>query len=72
MKQYRIIRISNIENSHYKVQEKGWFFWSDVVCWDAWLDVTFYERFQTIEEAEQWINRQRKPIETVVKEITIS
>jgi hypothetical protein len=72
MTQFRIIRVSNYDKSHYKVQEKGWFFWSDVTFWDSWWDMTFYKRFQTVEEAEQWINRQKKPIESIVKEITIS
>jgi hypothetical protein len=55
--------------SHYEVQKKGLFFWGDTTYFDCLWDMTFIRSFKTIEEAENWIENQKRPIETVVKTI---
>jgi hypothetical protein len=69
MKQSRILRISSPNASHYKVQKKGWFFWGDITYWDCWWDMSFIRIFKTLEEAEEYIKSEKRPIKTIVKTI---
>jgi hypothetical protein len=72
MTEYRIIQVDYHDRTIYKIQRKGWFDnWRGVTCWHPDFDINLELTFKTMEEAEEWVLRGKKPVQTIVMHITV-
>ena len=61
----RIVEVSDGKNKHYKLQEKYFLFWNDSTEPEYGM---IWPTFDTLDEAENFVNRMYNQKESVVKE----
>jgi hypothetical protein len=65
------VQIDHYKYTDFKVQRKGWFGWKDVDSYHLIYNFTLDLRFNTFEEADEWIMKQQKPKEKIVNYVSI-